>query len=157
MKELLPHIKLLPYRYKRYGLWVLVIGIPAVVLLTFGFIGIGLLSGNDAFFEEWSYPLIHYPIVVGLALLNFSEEKKEDEMVQHIRYQAFMTGVFYLIIALLLLPFFTNVYGLLRGKELSVPDVGGMFGATVMLLVYTYLFFKINLYRTRKALETDAE
>lgn len=154
---MLPQVKLLPYRYKRYGLWVLMAGIPTLTLLTFALISIELIPRSDAFFDEWSHPIVYYPIIIGLALLNFSEEKEEDEMVQHVRYQAFMTGVFYLIVGLLMLPLFTNVVRLLEGKTSGMPDVGGMWGALALLLFYTYASFKYKLHQIRKALEADEE
>ena len=150
-------MKLLPYRYKRYGLWVLIAGIPALTLLTFALISLGLIPRNDAFFDEWSKPIVYYPIIIGLALLNFSEEKEEDEMVQHLRYQAFMLGVLFLIVGLLMLPLFTNVVRLLEGKAAGMPDVGGMLGALSLLLFYTYIYLRIRLHQVRKALETDEE
>ena len=154
---MLPQMKLLPYRYKRYGLWVLIAGIPALTLLTFALISLGLIPRNDAFFDEWSKPIVYYPIIIGLALLNFSEEKEEDEMVQHLRYQAFMLGVLFLIVGLLMLPLFTNVVRLLEGKAAGMPDVGGMLGALSLLLFYTYIYLRIRLHQVRKALETDEE
>ncbi|GGG31554.1 hypothetical protein GCM10011323_38670 [Pontibacter amylolyticus] len=153
----MPPIKLLPYRYKRYGLWVLIAGVPFMTLLTFVLISIGLIPRNDAFFDEWSKPIIYYPIIIGLALLNFSEEKEEDEMVQHVRYQAFMTGVLYLIVGLLLLPLFTNIVRLLEGRAIGMPDVGGMLGALALLLVYTYGYFRVRLHQIQKSLEADEE
>ncbi|MCP2045706.1 hypothetical protein [Pontibacter sp. HSC-36F09] len=157
MKEVMPPIKLLPYRYKRYGLWVLITGIPIVTLLTFALISLGLIPRNDAFFDEWSKPIIYYPIIIGLALLNFSKEKEEDEMVQHVRYQSFMTGVLYLIVGLLMLPLFTNIVRLLEGRAIGMPDVGGMLGALALLLFYTYIYLRIRLHHIRKALEADEE
>lgn len=157
MKELLPQVKLLPNRFKRYGLWVLIAGMPALTLLTFALLSIGLIPRSDAFFDEWSHPIVYYPIIIGLALLNFSEEREEDEMVQHLRYQAFMTGVLYLIVGILMLPLFTNAVKLLEGSTLGMPDIGGMLGALALLLFYTYASFKYKLHQTRKALETDAE
>ncbi|PKV62584.1 hypothetical protein [Pontibacter ramchanderi] len=157
MKDVMPQMKLLPYRYKRHGLWVLIIGIPFMTLITFALITVGLIPKSDAFFDEWSKPIIYYPIIIGLALLNFSEEREEDEMVQHLRYQSFMLGVFYLIVGLLMLPLFTNVVRLLEGRAVGMPDVGGMWGALVLLLFYTYASFRYKLHQIRKALETDAE
>ncbi|PVY37134.1 hypothetical protein [Pontibacter virosus] len=157
MKEVLPQVKLLPYRYKRYGLWVLIIGIPVMALLSMALLSVGLIADRQNFFTEWSYPMVYYPIVIGLALLNFSEEKEEDEMVQHLRYQAFMTGVYYLIVGILMLPLFTNVIRLLEGKAMGMPDVGGMLGALSLLLFYTYIYFRIRLHQIRKALEADEE
>lgn len=157
MKEFLPQVKLLPHRYKRYGAWVLIAGIPFMLLLSVALIELGIVTEKKSFFDEWSYPMVYYPIIIGLALLNFSEDKEEDEMVQLLRYQAFMSGVFYLVIGLLWLPFYSNAFGLLQGKELSMPDIGGMLGALSLLLVYTYGSFRYKLHQTRKALEANEE
>lgn len=157
MKEILPQVKLLPNRFKRYGLWVLIAGMPALTLLTFALLSIGLIPRSDAFFDEWSHPIVYYPIIIGLALLNFSEEREEDEMVQHLRYQAFMLGVFYLIVGLLMLPLFTNIIRLLEGRAIGMPDVNGMLGTLALLLTYTYISFRYKLHQTRKALEADEE
>ncbi|MDX5417843.1 MAG: hypothetical protein LPK09_01410 [Hymenobacteraceae bacterium] len=157
MKELLPQVKLLPHRYKRYGVLVLLAGIPLMMLLSVAILELGIVTEKKSFFDEWSYPMVYYPIIIGLALLNFSEEKQEDEMVQHLRHQAFMTGVFYLIVGLLMLPVFTNALELVRGREFGMPDVGGMLGALTLLLFYTYSYFRIKLHQVRKELEADEE
>ncbi|MDO6392359.1 hypothetical protein Q4E40_19650 [Pontibacter sp. BT731] len=157
MKEMLPEVKLLPYRYKRYGVWVLIIGIPVMALLSMALLSVGLITDRQSFFAEWSYLMVYYPIIIGLALLNFSKEKDEDEMVQHLRYQAFMNGVYYLIVGILMLPFFYNVFRLLRGASIGMPDIGGMLGALALLLFYTYLSFRYKLHQTRKSLAADAE
>ncbi|WP_299991078.1 hypothetical protein [uncultured Pontibacter sp.] len=157
MKEVLPQIKLLPHHYKRYGVLMLVAGIPLMMLLSILFIGVGAVTDTKTFFAEWNDPMVYYPIIIGLAILNFSEEKEEDEMVQHLRYQAFMTGVFYLIVGILMLPLFYNVFRLLRWASIGMPDIGGMLGALALLLFYTYISFRYKLHQVRKALETDAE
>ena len=78
-------------------------------------------------------------------------------MVQSLRYKAFMSGVFFLVIALLFLPFYSNLMAIIRDRAIVMPNVGGMLGTLMLLLVYIYSSFKYNLYRTRKALETDEE
>ncbi|WP_165838212.1 hypothetical protein [Pontibacter arcticus] len=97
------------------------------------------------------------PAYYRAALLNFSEEKEEDEMVQSLRYKAFVSGVFFLVIGLLLLPFYSNVYTYLMSQSIKMPDVGGMLGALLLLLAYIYGSFKYNLHVVRKKLETDEE
>lgn len=154
---MLPQVKLLPHRYKRYGILVLIVGIPLMMLLTLALIGLGIVTDTKTFFTEWNNPMVYYPIIIGLALLNFSQEKEEDEMVRHLRYQAFMNGVFYLIIGILMLPLFYNAFRLLRGATIEMPDIGGMLGALMLLLIYTYGSFRYKLHQTRKALEADAE
>ncbi|MHC2990070.1 hypothetical protein OB13_00115 [Pontibacter sp. HJ8] len=157
MKELFPATTLLPHRYKRVGYGTLIAGLPVMAGLSFMLIKSGLVTDSRAFFAEWTYPMVYYPLIIGLALLNFSEEREEDEMVLALRYQSFVTGVFYLVMGLLWLPFFSNIAGLLSGHALRMPDVGGMLGALALLLGYTYASFRYRLYRTRRALETDEE
>lgn len=150
-------IQLLPYTYKKYGFWILILGLPIVAAIVYLFKSTGLITDSRSFFDEWNDTLVYYPIIIGMALLVFSEEKQEDEMVQSLRYKAFVSGVFFLVIALLFLPVFSIIVDSVRGRSLGMPDVGGMLGTLFLLLLYTYISFKYNLYRTRKALETDEE
>ncbi|MBC5776000.1 hypothetical protein H8S95_18130 [Pontibacter sp. KCTC 32443] len=157
MKDNILQIRLLPNKYKKAGIWVLIAGLPVAAAIVFVLISTGIIPDSKAFFSEWNYPIVYYPIIIGLVLLNFSEEKQEDEMVQNLRYKSFMSGVYFLAIGLLFLPFYSNIYTLLMSKSIKMPDVGGMLGALTLLLVYTYASFKYNLHITRKALETDEE
>ncbi|MER2999403.1 hypothetical protein [Pontibacter populi] len=150
-------LQLLPYTYKKYGFWILILGLPIVAAIVYLFKSTGLITDSRSFFDEWNDTLVYYPIIIGMALLVFSEEKQEDEMVQSLRYKAFVSGVFFLVIALLFLPVFSIIVDSVRGRSLGMPDAGGMLGALFLLLIYTYASFKYNLYRTRKALETDEE
>ena len=157
MKENFMQISLLSYKYKKIGVWVLLAGLPLVAAIVAALLAAGIITDSRAFFHEWTYPLVYYPIIIGLALLNFSEEKHEDEMVQSLRYRSFVSGVFFLVIALLCLPFYSNIYTLLESKSIKMPDVGGMLGTLTLLLVYIYGSFKYNLYNMRKTLEADEE
>jgi hypothetical protein len=157
MKEILPQVKLLPNRYKRFAFWIMLGGLPLLGGFSILLLQTGLVTDEQAFFEEWNYPMVYYPVVIGMALLVFSEEKEEDEMVQSLRYKAFVSGVYYLVIGLVMLPFYFNLYTLFVRQSIRMPDVGGMLGALILLLVYIYGSFRYNLYQTRKALETDAE
>jgi hypothetical protein len=157
MKEILPQVKLLPNRYKRFAFWIMLGGLPLLGVLSILLLQTGLITDEQAFFKEWNYPMVYYPIIIGMALLVFSEEKEEDEMVQSLRYKAFVSGVYYLVIGLVMLPFYFNLYTLFVRQSIRMPDVGGMLGALILLLVYIYGSFRYNLYQTRKALETDAE
>jgi hypothetical protein len=150
-------VQLLPYAYKKYGFWILILGLPIVAAIVYLFKSTGVITDSRSFFDEWNDTLVYYPIIIGMALLIFSKEKQEDEMVQNLRYKAFVSGVFFLVIALLLLPVFSSIVALLEGNSIVMPDVGGMLGALFMLLFYTYLSFKYNLHRIRRALETDEE
>jgi hypothetical protein len=157
MKENFMQISLLPYKYKKIGVWVLLAGVPVIAAVLIALFSAGIITERKAFFDEWTYPLVYYPIIIGLAFLNFSEEKQEDEMVQNLRYRSFVSGVFFLVIALLCLPFYSNIYTLLKSKSIKMPDVGGMLGTLMLLLVYIYGSFKYNLHNMRKALEADEE
>ncbi len=150
-------IQLLPYTYKKYGFWVLILGLPIVAAIVYLFKSTGMLTDSRSFFNEWNDAMVYYPIIIGMALLVFSEEKQEDEMVQNLRYKAFVSGVFFLVIALLFLPVISIIVASVRGREIGMPDAGGMLGALFILLIYTYISFRYNLYRTRKSLETDEE
>lgn len=157
MEKGILQIRLLPARYKKVGLWILVAGLPVVAGIIKALLATGIITDARSFFEEWNYPLVYYPIIIGLAILNFSEEKYEDEMVQNLRYKSFVSGVCFLVVGLLMLPFYSNLYNLLVSRSIKMSDVGGMLGALTLLLVYIYASFKYNLYHTRKALETDEE
>ncbi|WP_299825865.1 hypothetical protein [uncultured Pontibacter sp.] len=157
MEDQLYHVRLLPYKYKQTGKWVLIAGLPVVAGIVYLLKTTGLITNSISFFDKWNDAMVYYPIIIGMALLVFSEEKQEDEMVQNLRYKAFVSGVFFLIMAILWLPVFGSIMALIRGKSIGMPDAGGMLGALFLLLLYTYLSFKYNLYRTRKALEADEE
>jgi uncharacterized membrane protein len=157
LKENTYHIQLLPYRYKKLGYWTLILGLPIVAGIAYLLVVTGVITDSRSFFNEWNSAMVYYPIIIGLALLIFSQEKQEDEMVQSLRYKAFVSGVFFLVIALLFLPVFSIIVASVRGTNIGMPDAGGMLGALFLLLIYTYASFKYNLYRTRKALETDEE
>jgi hypothetical protein len=157
MEKVLFQVKLLPNKYKKFGVATLMAGLPLAFGIIFILLELKIITNARSFFDTWSNAVLYYPIIIGLALLNFSEEKQEDEMVQNLRYKAFMNGVFYLVVALLWLPFYTNIAAMIIGKSMGMPDMGGMLGALALLLVYTYVSFKYNLLRTRKALETDEE
>ncbi|NDK56789.1 hypothetical protein [Pontibacter fetidus] len=150
-------IQLLPYRYKKYGVWVLIAGLPVVGALVYMLVKTGVVSDTRSFFDAWNETMVYYPIITGMALLVFSKEKQEDEMVQHLRYKAFVSGVFFLVMAILWLPVFSIIVAAVSGNSVKTPDVGGMLGALLLLLLYTYISFKYNLHRTRKALDTDEE
>jgi hypothetical protein len=157
MKESIFQIRLLPNKYKKIGIWMLVAGLPVAAGIISVLLKTGVIAEPKSFFEEWNYPLVYYPIIIGLAFLAFSEEKQEDEMVQQLRYKAFMSGVYFLVMGLLLLPFYSNLYTLLVNGSMKMPDVGGMLGALTLLLAYICISFKYNLHHTRKALEADEE
>jgi hypothetical protein len=157
MKESMLQIRLLPNRYKKIGIWVLIAGLPVAAGIISVLTATGIIVDSKSFFDEWNQAIVYYPVIIGLAFLNFSEEKLEDEMVQHLRCKAFVSGVYFLVIALLLLPFYSNMYTLLVNESIKMPDVGGMLGALTLLLVYIYASFKYNLYHTRKTLEADEE
>ncbi|WP_276498764.1 hypothetical protein [Pontibacter litorisediminis] len=135
----------------------LVAGIPVAAAISYLLVATGVVTDSRTFFDAWTYPMIYFPIILGLALLVFSEEHQEDEMVQSLRYKAFVSGVFFLVMALLWLPFFSIVLALVRGRSIGMPDAGGMLGALFLLLVYICISFKYNLYYTRKAPEADEE
>lgn len=157
MKQGVIEIRLLPHRYKKAGYWVLIAGLPVALGITAILVVSDILPGSRAFFDEWNYPIVYYPCVIGLSLLNFSEEKQEDEMVQNLRYKSFMSGVCFLVIALLSLPFIYNIDAFVTGESAKMPNVGGMLGAPMLLLVYIYSSFKYNLHYMRKKLELDEE
>ena len=157
MKQDIIQIKLLPYKYKKAGYWVLLLALPLSFCIGVLLLKSGVVQNERLFFDEWNDLLVYYPIIIGLTFLNFSEERQEDEMVQNLRYKSFMSGVFLLVMGLLWLPFYSNIMHVLRSENLSMPDGGGMLGALMLLLIYTYASFRYNLYRTRKALEADEE
>lgn len=157
MKQGVIEIKLLPYRYKKIGFWMLLLALPLVFVFVFLLLATGSIASSKAFFSEWNYPMVYYPIIVALALFIFSKERQEDEMVQSLRYKSFVSGVCFLVMALLLLPFYANIYRLIMSKSIEMPDVGGMLGTLTLLLAYIYGSFRYNLHYMRKKLAADEE
>jgi hypothetical protein len=148
MKE----IELMSYKWRRIGVALLILGTP----VAFGSL-MALKSQGIAVPSEWFASIFHYPISIGLIILTFSREKIEDEMVQLIRYQSFMRGVKILAIALLLLPFFTNLFRWMQGKPYGLADLGGMLAVLNLLLGYIFLIFRINLFLARKKFSANEE
>ncbi|GHA67117.1 hypothetical protein [Pontibacter akesuensis] len=157
MKQGLIDIKMLPYRYRKIGFWMLLSALPVALALVGLLLATGSIADPRAFFSEWNYSIVYYPLIVALALLVFSEERQEDEMVQSLRYKSLVSGVYFLVVALLLLPFYANIYTLIMGKNSIMPDVGGMLGTLLLLLAYIYGSFRYNLHYMRKKLTADAE
>jgi hypothetical protein len=149
---IMSEIELVPYRHRWVGVTMLILAIP----LAFGSLAL-FKSQGISISSDWFATIFHYPIAIGLLWLNFSKEKIEDEMVQLIRYQSFMRGVRVLAIALLLLPFFSNLSRWLQGKPYGIVDLGGMLAVLNLLLVYIIFIFKLNLYLARKKFSTHEE
>ena len=86
-------IFLLSTSYKRLGLWVIMLGLPVVLLLATLLVFTlpdGIFPG---FWDEWGLFLLHIPLSAGMYLILFSKEKEEDEMYQMLRLKALMHGV----------------------------------------------------------------
>lgn len=148
---------LLPYFYKKLGYGLLVLALPLGLGAFTIFKSFYPTEDADTSFQEWGISILHYPFSIALGLIIFSREKQEDEMVKNIRYKSFVKGVYYLLIAILLLPVLSNISNLILGREVRMPDLGGMLAVVNLLLFYIYASFKYNLYALNKKLEMHEE
>lgn len=153
MKDL-SHIEkfLLPTAYRMYGMWLIVAGIPAV-LVVFSVIILSFKEGTDqSYWDIWGGYFIHIPISVGLFWTLFAAEKQEDEMYTALRLKATLHGIRFIFIAILFLPVFSIVSALWRETAVTPPNLGGNLAIVSLLLLYanvTYWHLK------RKALSDE--
>ena len=134
---------LLPHCFRKIGMLIFFLGIPAVLLLTSLFVL--LFNISFAFWDEWGLYLMHVPLSFGLYLVLFSEEKNEDEFYLSLRLRSIASGVIAIVSAMALLPFYMNVLWLIIGRDTALPDIGGNMAVCTLLLAYAngaYLYNK---------------
>lgn len=125
---------LLPHHYRAIGKWIFWLSVPAVLLITSS-----LMIAFDlefAFWDEWGLYLMHLPLSIGLYLVLFSKEKNEDEFYLNLRLRSIARGVILIVVAVALLPFYSNLFGLVVGRAIVLPDIGGNMAVCTLLLVY---------------------
>ncbi|WP_125047758.1 hypothetical protein [Pontibacter arcticus] len=70
MKADVLEIKLLPYSYKKIGYWLLALAIPVMFGIGLFILALdasfNLIADETAFWGEWNYPLVYYPLIIAL-------------------------------------------------------------------------------------------
>lgn len=144
---------LLPYSYRKRGLYLIFLGIPAVLLL---FTTIVFQVNSPEFKSYWDHfggYLLHLPLSIGLFWLLFAIEKEEDEMYQNLRMKATFHGIRFIFIAILFLPAFSLLRSLLTDTPLRLPDIGGNMAVVTLMLTYA----NASYYIMKRKLKKDEE
>ena len=94
--------------------------------------------------DEFGLFIIHLPLSLGLYLILFSKEKNEDEFYLSLRLKSISRGVVILIIAIAMLPLLSNIFNLIVGENIALPDVGGNLAFFTLLLIYSNLVYWYN-------------
>ncbi len=141
---------LLAHRYRRLGLWICILAIPAGLLIKS--LLLITLNLDSHYWDEWGLYTMHLPLSLGLYLILFSEERQEDEFYLSLRLHAVARGVIMIVTAEALLPVFANLSNLVVRREaiLILPDVGGNMAVCTLLLFYANLAYAYNKHRTAK-------
>ncbi len=130
---------LLPHRFKRYGLFMIPLGLSLWLTMQLGFISKILLL----FLNENS-PIIHpinvliaivsfFAFLIGIYFLGFSNEKMEDEMIKKTRLDSLQFAAFVQMVVI--------IVGFLVMLLYHEPDKEGMLLFFVFLLFTFWLCF----------------
>ena len=133
---------LLHHRYRRVGMWICLLAIPAVVVLN-RVLRLVFNLGSE-YWIEWGLYMMHLPLSLGLYLILFSEEKQEDEFYLSLRLRAVARGVVMVVTATALLPVIASIRSLFLGGEAMLPDVGGNMAVCTVLLIYANAAYFYN-------------
>ena len=136
---------LLHHRYRRVGMWVCLLAIPAVVVLD-RVLRLVFNLGSE-YWIEWGLYMMHVPLGVGLYLILFSQEKQEDEFYLNLRLRSVAKGVVMIVTAIALLPIYNIIGSLIIGRDIVLPDIGGNMAVCTLLLVYTNAVYAYAKYR----------
>lgn len=156
-------IKMLPHPWKIVG-WVLLA--LCVLLFVFCFRAVvhdmflvNSVYGYDSFGAGWASSLVVIFFSIGVVLLAFSQEYREDERIIHIRQQALARTVILYIIVLAL----NLIANLVLVRMLSQDSVGQVmvvkraFLCVPAFILYYLLIFKLSLWSENKKLSRDEE
>ncbi|WKV11477.1 hypothetical protein [Marivirga harenae] len=88
-------------------------------------------SVGDFFYLCWA---------IGFTILNFTEEKEEDEMIEQLRLKSFTMGVFYLMWGL-------TVLGMLQFFSFGSLFTDFMSAYLAIWLLNTYIFLSFTYYK----------
>lgn len=156
-------IKMLPHSWKIVG-WVLLA--LCVLLFVFCFRAIvhdlflvNSAYGNDSFGAGWASSLVVIFFSIGVVLLAFSREYREDERIINIRQQALArTVILYLIV--LALNLIANLFLVRMVSNDSLTQVMVLkraFLCVPAFILYYLLIFKLSLWSENKKLSRDEE
>jgi hypothetical protein len=127
---------LLPSHYRRYGWYLLIAGVPTVLVLFTLLIFNWSSEAFRTYWNEWGGYLLHIPLSLGLFWTLFASEKDEDEMYQALRLKATFHGIRFIFLAMLLLPGISLARHWFTDSALQTPDVGGNLAVVTLLLLY---------------------
>ena len=144
--------KLLPHIYKKagYAFLALTLVVPFALFYSKYFINWKAMDKVDAI--NWSLTSLYYPIAIGLALILFSREKNEDEMVNLIRFRSFVYGVYLFAVAMLVNPFIGIVMTYFNHPMFSKVTTNSISALTI-LLSGILIVFRIQLFVARNPSE----
>ncbi len=142
----LESMKLLPYSYKKYGYIFLILSLPIGLGFTWLLETVLAIENTNAFEATWGLTILHYPIAIGLALVVFSKEKLEDEMMQTLRYKSFVYGVYMFAFAILAFPFLSNIINMIIGRPFQLKDIGGQIATLNLLLFCILAVFRVRVF-----------
>jgi hypothetical protein len=129
----LTNAQLIPNHLRRLC-WIL-FPLPFIALLASRFIFNIELSGNEIL------ALFHFFWMFAWAILIFSKEKQEDELVSQLRMKAFMSGVYFLLSGFLLMFFISwgrrDSFGQFDMTSVAIID---------LLMFYIWVSFRVLLY-----------
>lgn len=132
---------LLAPKYRKVGKVICILGLPVILLIAMGLLFLGV---DIKILDEFGLFIIHLPLSLGLYLILFSKENNEDEFYLSLRLKSISRGVVILIIAIILLPIFSNLYNLIVGDNIVLPDVGGNLAICTLLLAYSNVVYWYN-------------
>jgi len=132
---------LLAPKYRKVGKLVCIFGWLVIVPFTVGILALGI---DIELLDEFGLFIIHLPLSLGLYLILFSKEKNEDEFYLSLRLKSISRGVVILIIAIAMLPLLSNIFNLIVGENIALPDVGGNLAFFTLLLIYSNLVYWYN-------------
>lgn len=133
---------LLAHRYRHLGIWVCILGVPAVLLLNS--VLLLLFDLNPAYWDEWGLYMMHVPLSLGLYLILFSQEKQEDELYLNLRLRSIAYSVYAIVVSVALLPVFASLSSSIRGGGTVLPDIGGNMAVCTLLLAVANFAYVYN-------------
>lgn len=129
----LTNAQLIPNKFRKLC-WML-FPLPFIALVVSRFILNIDLSGNEVL------TLFHFFWMFAWAILIFSKEKQEDELVNQLRMKAFMSGVYFLLSGFLLMFLISwgrkDSFGQFDMPSVAIID---------LLLFYIWLSFRVLMY-----------
>jgi hypothetical protein len=132
---------LLAPKYRKVGKLVCVLGWLVIVLIARGLLSLGF---DRELLDEFISYFLHLPFSLGLYFILFAKEKKEDEFYLSLRLRSISRGVVLLIIVIAMLPLLSNIFNLIIGENIVLPDVGGNLAVCTLLLFYSNIVYWYN-------------